>query len=501
MTSVYPGALDSLNTALVNATNEFNTHPNHHNDLADAINKIEAELGISPKGAFGTVKARLDSIAVSKTRINIADAPYSVSPHPTTDWTTQINQAITDANAAAVGPIEIYFPKGLYRFTTLTMKSNVTLIGDGMTQTIFRTLGPASVNALISSTGTRMRLQDLTIDGNNHANAARGLSVTGNGNDKFLEVRRVKFMKFTTNTPMSPGSAAGIYVWTCQQVKIIECEFEDCVNPIFADTAEATTWIVNNTITNPGLLCADGITIKDGSGAIVMGNKIYDVTIDAGAIGVDGHAIQNISCAGAQIIGNYVKNCKTAGIHVGGAAGGCSIVGNTLINCCTLNGGAIYLEILFGSTNLPTATDIFGGMIMGNRIYNAGVFGISLSYSAGTLCKGNHIAKCQQEAIITDSDRCIIEGNECVNSHRSGTNLITASPNVKSHIRCYGPSTRCAISNNMCYDSASPKVCDYGVAVTDASHTIVGNQLGGNLTGGLFEVGATTNQKAANIVT
>jgi hypothetical protein len=53
----------------------------------------------------------------------------------------------------------------------------------------------------------------------------------------------------------------------------------------------------------------------------------------------------------------------------------------------------------------------------------------------------------------------------------------------------------------MCYDSASPKVCDYGVAVTDASHTIVGNQLGGNLTGGLFEVGATTNQKAANIVT
>lgn len=35
------------------------THAQDHDDLADAINKIEAELGINPSGAFATVAARL----------------------------------------------------------------------------------------------------------------------------------------------------------------------------------------------------------------------------------------------------------------------------------------------------------------------------------------------------------------------------------------------------------------------------------------------------------
>lgn len=59
MASGYPGSLDSLATNKADATTTATDHPNHHNDVADAINKIEAELGVGPKGTFADVAGRL----------------------------------------------------------------------------------------------------------------------------------------------------------------------------------------------------------------------------------------------------------------------------------------------------------------------------------------------------------------------------------------------------------------------------------------------------------
>jgi hypothetical protein len=60
LASAYPSALDTLSTSKADATVAATDHAAHHNDMADAINKIEAELGTLPKGTFATVKARLD---------------------------------------------------------------------------------------------------------------------------------------------------------------------------------------------------------------------------------------------------------------------------------------------------------------------------------------------------------------------------------------------------------------------------------------------------------
>lgn len=61
MASAYPGALDTLATNKTNTTVQNNDHPNHHNDMADAINKIEAELGAAPSGPdHTTVVARFN---------------------------------------------------------------------------------------------------------------------------------------------------------------------------------------------------------------------------------------------------------------------------------------------------------------------------------------------------------------------------------------------------------------------------------------------------------
>lgn len=64
MASTYPAALDTFATNKANATATTTDHPAHHNDLADAVNKIEAELGINPSAGFATVLARLNGIKV-----------------------------------------------------------------------------------------------------------------------------------------------------------------------------------------------------------------------------------------------------------------------------------------------------------------------------------------------------------------------------------------------------------------------------------------------------
>lgn len=59
MASVYPGALDSFATNKADATTTATDHKDHHNDLADAVNKIEIELGTNPSAAGLSVGSAL----------------------------------------------------------------------------------------------------------------------------------------------------------------------------------------------------------------------------------------------------------------------------------------------------------------------------------------------------------------------------------------------------------------------------------------------------------
>ncbi len=65
MGSSYPSSLDSFPTNRSNTTQQSNTHPGDHNNFADAINKIEAELGTVPKGSYSSVKSRLAALEAS----------------------------------------------------------------------------------------------------------------------------------------------------------------------------------------------------------------------------------------------------------------------------------------------------------------------------------------------------------------------------------------------------------------------------------------------------
>lgn len=60
MASTYPATLDAFSTTFVSGNTITSANADNVND---AINKIEAELGTLPKGTFATVKARLDALA------------------------------------------------------------------------------------------------------------------------------------------------------------------------------------------------------------------------------------------------------------------------------------------------------------------------------------------------------------------------------------------------------------------------------------------------------
>ena len=66
MASSYPGSLDSFDSiASDKKTSDVvggRTHRDMHNDLGDAIEAVQAELGTDPAGAYATVKARFEAI-------------------------------------------------------------------------------------------------------------------------------------------------------------------------------------------------------------------------------------------------------------------------------------------------------------------------------------------------------------------------------------------------------------------------------------------------------
>lgn len=61
MPSAWPGALDNLTTTHADSDVNAGVHAPLHNLVDDAINKLQATLGINPHGSFATVKARLDA--------------------------------------------------------------------------------------------------------------------------------------------------------------------------------------------------------------------------------------------------------------------------------------------------------------------------------------------------------------------------------------------------------------------------------------------------------
>ena len=109
MASNYPGSLDSFDTiASDKKTSDAvggRTHRQMHNDLGDAIEAVQTELGTDPAGASATVKARFEVIEandwVTSARIAANAVGSSELADNAVDTAAVADSAITTAKVAA----------------------------------------------------------------------------------------------------------------------------------------------------------------------------------------------------------------------------------------------------------------------------------------------------------------------------------------------------------------------------------------------------------------
>lgn len=106
MPSSYPGAADSFGAPAASDPQSTpvggRTHSQSHTDLGDAVEAIEAELGLNPSGAAATVAARLDALDAAWPA---ADAAHVAAgdPHPQYETSAEATAKVS-AHAGASDP-------------------------------------------------------------------------------------------------------------------------------------------------------------------------------------------------------------------------------------------------------------------------------------------------------------------------------------------------------------------------------------------------------------
>ena len=154
MASAYPGGLDSFtNPVSTDLTNSVTVpHATQHADLNDAVEAIQAELGLNPSGASATVVARLGAATATEfgyvagvtsaiqTQLD-AKAPLA-SP-------TLVTPTLGVASATTVNKVTITAPA---TGSTLTVAEGSSLITSGAYATTLTATG--ATNVTLPTTGT-----------------------------------------------------------------------------------------------------------------------------------------------------------------------------------------------------------------------------------------------------------------------------------------------------------------------------------------------------------
>ncbi len=223
MASVYPGALDSFATNKVDATTTATDHKNHHNDLADATNKIEAELGINPSGAFATLLARLDDIDARRDKIDIVK-DYGADPTGNTDSAAAINAALLAGRTAGTKK-PVYAPPGTFRVDAALTPTDQEFYGSGVYTTEIRQQSDSL--AVMIARGASLHLHDMGIS---HLNVPTGQAYPNGVGIRCANVadrsvfERLLIQKVTAgiycNEPVSPDATNYMFSTTIRNCRV-----------------------------------------------------------------------------------------------------------------------------------------------------------------------------------------------------------------------------------------------------------------------------------------
>ncbi len=245
MASNYPNALDNFTTNKTDATLTTVDHPTHHNDIADAVNKVEAELGVAPSGNFATLTARLDSMGGGTG----ATIPGFSPSNTGVQNTAALNAAITGLS----GDGTLVIPRGDHSLDCVNpvfpANKSIKIVGEGP-GSILRCSNENSTATLkmfqMSGTG-RLDLENLRMIGPTTLGAGGRFDfVYADGTTGFMRAQQVLFEKMTSALRVSSS------VNWLGNVEAYRCEFVG-----YGNTQGSTPILVNSQGTG-----ARGRTVK-----------------------------------------------------------------------------------------------------------------------------------------------------------------------------------------------------------------------------------------------
>lgn len=239
-------------------------------------------------------------------------------------------------------------------------------------------------------------------------------------------------------------------------------------------------------------------------------------TVDCGHWGifVEKQNEQPYHSRGAKIIGCSVTGTRGSGLADIGCVDtliqGCSSTGNGALNNVDWRAG---VSILTGSVGTRvkdcTISDNVGDgiairndtgdgiTVSGNKVVRNGRRGIVLSAAAATLkgitLRDNECAENQFDGINIGTTTgalpaLVVSANRCYNNGKAGTAGADRGINIGATV------DGGVINDNRCYDTATTKTQQYGLALPSGTFTntvMVGNNLAGNNTAGMVTAGAT----------
>ena len=207
MASNYPGSLDSFDTIASDKKTSDSvggrTHRDMHNDLGDAIEAIEAELGTDPSGGSATVKARLDAIGT----VGTGSPEGVVTAAPGSTWLQ--TDATTDV-------------KGWLRWIKATGTGNTGWVAGPEADTGWRNVSASLINGWASAYGLGPYIRRI----GNMVTLTGYLDCTSQTAVAALDVLPVAFRPMAggaTGTWVSSGevSSGALALWYDSQLKVL----------------------------------------------------------------------------------------------------------------------------------------------------------------------------------------------------------------------------------------------------------------------------------------
>lgn len=235
----------------------------------------DSDTSIATTGFVTTAVASVAAAGGTGLYVSVKQAPYSATGNGTTDDSAAVQAAVDAVSAAGGGTV--YFPRGTYLLnSSITMKSNVTCIGDGRKSVLQQ--GPGS-----------------TVRGV-FQNAHLGLDLVNLGFEK-LCLKGDPTQKAAVTTAGAALQAGINILQSIDNIRIRDCYFYDFSGSAIYCRQVTKAWISGNYIEN---CCTTAAT------------NAIDMEVISTPIGPDNPALFD----GIFIQNNYVVTCPTLCINI-----------------------------------------------------------------------------------------------------------------------------------------------------------------------------------------